>query len=813
MVTWPFGPGSTSSQKIKEFCGTTYQTSHIQNALETPQIVSINPTVPDCRDNVRTLSSVEAFAAAEEQIVANDLSPLPIEVEQRKSFVPPHLRKRSDLGTIIGSAHTLKPTTEQSHALPNDRVLGPKNAKFEISPCPWNGPTQVLKDRAIYNPRKSTTRALTPAAPTWLPPHMTQYIASSTSVPRVFKDSVGPVAYQTLDGDATTSLCGSKKEESQSNRDILPDQVTLPATQKSPSSSVVALHVLQLNGRISSGAAPVESGLQSLQYRAKHSALTTMIDSKHVFFPHKENINPNDTVGEPLEFATSENLRLANLKKEDSQQKTWPDPPNVANLREKINNNVSVKGSMPMVDTDIPSTATVPTDLVLNKREDFARHFLEDLKSNDIATDDFAPLTVEVLANATEARAEKRSSSGSFEGHISGTGLPKENFRATQGVDPADELLDFDGSRLPAPVDWDDRQMFDNTSSNEYVKEWSAAVKILNQPIDISRAEYTSGAHPIGDENLELPPRHEASIPADPKAGDVITVASTSADAIAKAMLKIHEQSKNDKMIVPAQNQRRYKLAAKQPEVDPFSPHINMYLRAATPHDSASIAAIYNYYVNKTIIPEDQKPVSVEDIAYCVKSCKGNELPFIVAVKGDLPPTTDAVGRQPFSKSTILPQHEIVIGFAFAEVYNFGINGLRSGRSRSNAVLQLYVDHNHQHKGVGRNLLDRLLHIVSYSYGHRNAAKWANPAKEIAKTYDSGQAERWHSLFFHVPVEKQDDLEFIRVSNFLGKFFFNKECVLRSAARTSTEHEAARFVDLAIFQGSALPADAFAPFT
>lgn len=118
--------------------------------------------------------------------------------------------------------------------------------------------------------------------------------------------------------------------------------------------------------------------------------------------------------------------------------------------------------------------------------------------------------------------------------------------------------------------------------------------------------------------------------------------------------------------------------------------------------------------VNNSIIPEDHNDVSEEDITGVIKGCEIEKLPFIVAIKGNVP-TVQPQGY--YGKSSKpLPQFETVIGLGWAQTYNYGIGGRRDGRSRATAEIQFYVHHEYTRKGVGRSVLDRLIQSMASTY-------------------------------------------------------------------------------------------------
>lgn len=220
-----------------------------------------------------------------------------------------------------------------------------------------------------------------------------------------------------------------------------------------------------------------------------------------------------------------------------------------------------------------------------------------------------------------------------------------------------------------------------------------------------------------------------------------------------------------------------------------------MYLRPVEPKDAAGIAAIYNMEIQNSSIPEDQTPVTVEQVLWLIKDAK-NSTPFIVAIRGSCP------------RVHSMHNDEQVIGYARAEPFDFGLAGTTIGRSRKTAYLHLYVHPQFRRKHVGYNLMDRLLHMISPAHAYMERAVWANPGQK--KYAETGGCGHWHQLFFKIPVFKQDDPTFPWIKDFLyGKFFFKEAARLHSAARSSSARGGARFMDLVFLQREASAAAEF----
>jgi len=105
------------------------------------------------------------------------------------------------------------------------------------------------------------------------------------------------------------------------------------------------------------------------------------------------------------------------------------------------------------------------------------------------------------------------------------------------------------------------------------------------------------------------------------------------------------------------------------------------------------------------------------NIKHVLDLLEEEKLPFIVAVKGSIPtsPVSRAKNQRGQPKTTS-PEGEVIVGFALATSFGYGLNGSRDGRSRAVTDLQFYVHPEYTRKGIGRSLLDRLLQCLCHSY-------------------------------------------------------------------------------------------------
>lgn len=91
---------------------------------------------------------------------------------------------------------------------------------------------------------------------------------------------------------------------------------------------------------------------------------------------------------------------------------------------------------------------------------------------------------------------------------------PRENIRATQGIDPRKELIDWDGiTWIPPPLDWEtERPRFDPSFIPEYCKEW--ATDNPDFPVFNMAAEgFLHGTKPVFNHKLGAAIAQPESVP------------------------------------------------------------------------------------------------------------------------------------------------------------------------------------------------------------------------------------------------------------------------------------------------------------
>ncbi|ELR06709.1 hypothetical protein GMDG_00326 [Pseudogymnoascus destructans 20631-21] len=222
----------------------------------------------------------------------------------------------------------------------------------------------------------------------------------------------------------------------------------------------------------------------------------------------------------------------------------------------------------------------------------------------------------------------------------------------------------------------------------------------------------------------------------------------------------------------------------------PEKPYIAIHVRPAEMKDVPGITAIYNQWVLNSFIPEDQQPVTEENIKAVFEATRKCSYPFIVAIRGD-PPVGSRVAKS-----------NEVVGFAMVERC-LGFGGTFNGRSRSTAMIQFYVHRECLRHGIGGHLLDQLLRRVSrlhVPFSDRNI--WINPTRDAA--YEQ-IPNRFHQIVVNRPVDKPNDPEFMWFDAFMKKYKIWERHRTLSVARKppTTSGPGATFLDIVTYQHEA----------
>lgn len=191
-----------------------------------------------------------------------------------------------------------------------------------------------------------------------------------------------------------------------------------------------------------------------------------------------------------------------------------------------------------------------------------------------------------------------------------------------------------------------------------------------------------------------------------------------------------------------------------EPEEELEEPKLNIYLRPATKADVSEITRIYNWYVENGMGPVETQMISESEIRDRIDYCKQSQLPFLVAAKRNqkhaqaVPVIDDhELSRQlnlpvTHRKRQTLTRIEMLAGFCSAQDLT-----AKDYVEHTSAELELYVDPQYKHMGVGKCLLDKILHILDR--GHRMTTKCSfHCDQSIRHLYDAGGDRNVHKLYF-----------------------------------------------------------------
>lgn len=254
------------------------------------------------------------------------------------------------------------------------------------------------------------------------------------------------------------------------------------------------------------------------------------------------------------------------------------------------------------------------------------------------------------------------------------------------------------------------------------------------------------------------------------------------------------------KLVKDERRRARWRVSAQEqidrvyegPPSNPNTPLIPVYLRPARVKDIPGITALYNHYIQNSIITDDQEPVSEAQMLEFFKGLRKEFLPFIVAIKGEAPQKNQEVGN------------EFVVGYSCL-IGNFGINTVATrGLRRFTSKINFFVDPNHLRKGIGRALLDRILSTSTSTHNGKEGYDWVVTEHESVQYNNigyTGGGRRYHQLIIELPIEIKDDTFYPWFKEWLcRKFWFKQVALLDSVARTKAGRHDTRFLDIVIFQ-------------
>ena len=323
------------------------------------------------------------------------------------------------------------------------------------------------------------------------------------------------------------------------------------------------------------------------------------------------------------------------------------------------------------------------------------------------------------------------------------------------------ELAGWDGNWAPAPVEWDARPAFNNNDARHirFIENWTndRVIEALKSPrtLDTTTELYSSGNGPSsGLSNFLWEPYpvdwtcHRSD---DPFTNTPEHIDQNAFDA-QKAFCEVYFPEKKKRRAEAKEAQefnRQMWLEAMTPKYpNKQSPKANIYVRPAQPADVPQITAIYNYYVKNSPLTQELEEVDQDKWRGRHRLADEERLPFMVAV---LRNSKGAKGRGGASgrgrngrRDNIYrgPIPETIVGFVVAEDH--------CGRYTAYghlAELSLFVHPQHQHLGIGKTLLDRIMPALDPVAVSKNGTEFINDGFQ---NYELGGVRDIHKILISI---------------------------------------------------------------
>ena len=313
------------------------------------------------------------------------------------------------------------------------------------------------------------------------------------------------------------------------------------------------------------------------------------------------------------------------------------------------------------------------------------------------------------------------------------------------------QLHDWNGNWMPAPVEWDARPAFNNTSANfaasvhKWIEEESDKGVEL---IDVKQKGFQEGvALGTGMEIAYevIPEEDQGDTQLYPEDEYTPTKLEQTSDASAKAYTaKVEIEAKTAKMDRKAI--RAANKAYRETYVPPPNLHIpkaNIYVRPAHVGDINQIMDIYAWYITHSVIAPERQQLDYQSWRSRMQDVDDCKLPFLVAV------TKNNNNRNHRRNAN---NRETIVGFGFADLFAGQYDAFKYA-----VEMQVWVHHQHKRVGVGKTLIDRVLASLDPNYMSHNGTEFF---AENTLDYDQGGRRFVGSVLITIPYDHKDDKEF-----------------------------------------------------
>lgn len=335
----------------------------------------------------------------------------------------------------------------------------------------------------------------------------------------------------------------------------------------------------------------------------------------------------------------------------------------------------------------------------------------------------------------------------------------------------ANQLLDWEGNPLPPPVEWDSRRQCSRDNWHEFIFDFvfhsqdhyvekkpgkcGSTLKINmnqsafksdaagelaprdwilteadNQPLQTFWNSLHQHEPRLVDEEDVLgtpfwqryehgcdilkPLHHEDARcepvdDQDPTKADELALWQQSQKQTASSIISTrtakHDDEETEKRLQRHIEKELKKKEKKAPKIAPppnkHRPKANVFLKPMNiAKDLASVYSIYAHYAKDTVFVSDLEPVSMHDFRQRLNWVQSGALPMIVAV--------ESIGKKSRHGNSA---QEKIVGFAVADE-----DEGRATQQSHIACLEVYVHHDYLGKGIGKNIVDRMLYLLDPMY-------------------------------------------------------------------------------------------------
>ena len=345
------------------------------------------------------------------------------------------------------------------------------------------------------------------------------------------------------------------------------------------------------------------------------------------------------------------------------------------------------------------------------------------------------------------------------------TSIAEGSSRNKRALQAEHSLAGWDGKMGPPPIEWINRPSFNSKDKRHLraVDAWmqERAQDAMNNPvtIDITDPGFGSGeALAAGEDELQSPidsKEHDTRLPNDDFTHARIHQTAAAAAKQHRARVRVDkEETKADR--------KAYREAIRHvmnyvPLPNPHAPEAHVYIRPAVLQDMPKITALYNHYVEFSVVVPELAPMTVDQWQGRWEDATEASYAFLVAVQKS--PKGGGYHRR--------LADEVVSGFAYADEY-----GSKENAWRHTCELQFFTAHWQLRAGIGKSLVDRMLAALDPSYIPLGGVTFEGGPDSVR--YEQGGVRVISKIIISIPYWIKDDSDLKWQKQWLAQFGFEQ---------------------------------------